>query len=731
MTGAIAACGGDERVAPIEASYSVSINGGDGQRGPAGGALAQPLTVVVRDADGVAVKGVKVLFRVEKGAATGSRVLDSVSVTSTAGIARADLVLGSVLDSTIVLAFPAPAPQRSARFASLAIAGPRVVSASPSPFAAGDTITLRGSGFGGFVSAGLAVEVAGVRLPALGGATDSTVRAIIPACLAPGAVEVRVTAGGTRSNAVGGDYRARAVSLAMTPLQVVTVDGSQLAECITVLGGAAYLIAAQFASAGSGVATVDWRLGASGVGAVPQESERPPIAADVRGAQRVLESYLRRAERVIAPQARSEAAGSRGGGVLFQPATAPPALGSTRDFKVLAALDGTAFTSVRARLRYAGEHVLFYTDTVAAGFTDEQYQSLGALFDRDLYGIDVAAFGSESDVDRDGRVLALFTPAVNRLVRAQDCGQFGFVTGFFYGLDLLLDNPNSNRSEIFYSFVPDSAARFSCAHSTRDVLTILPGTFVHELQHMISFNQHVLARLGGNEETWLNEGLSHMAEELGSRYYEAKFPPPLGRATTLQIYPDSAGPFIAPQLLNAYVYLNSTRTHSVTSYVSTGSIEERGATWLFLKWLVEQKGDDVLRRLVQTPKVGITNVEAQSGESFSALFGDFSVMLWIDSLPLLSRSIVPPRYQFGARSLRRLMAREAVVSGFSNPFPLSAPLLVAGLPQLGDMLPGTMSLSQLRPATGLSAFALQFARQDFSAFARSLGAQVTIVRLPP
>ena len=34
---------------------------------------------------------------------------------------------------------------------------------------------------------------------------------------------------------------------------------------------------------------------------------------------------------------------------------------------------------------------------------------------------------------------------------------------------------------------------------------------------MISFNQHVLVRDGDAEDTWLNEGLSHYAEELGGR----------------------------------------------------------------------------------------------------------------------------------------------------------------------------------------------------------------------
>jgi hypothetical protein len=137
----------------------------------------------------------------------------------------------------------------------------------------------------------------------------------------------------------------------------------------------------------------------------------------------------------------------------------------------------------------------------------------------------------------------------------------------------------------------------------------------------------VLVRGGAQEDVWLNEGLGQIAEELGSEYYEAKYPPPSGRSTTTQLFPDSAGPFIQPQLLNAYVYLNTTRAHSVMSYNGGGSLEERGATWLFLRWLASQKGESIFGRLVQTSKTGIANSQAQAGESFGALFCDFSTAL--------------------------------------------------------------------------------------------------------
>ncbi len=402
-----------------------------------------------------------------------------------------------------------------------------------------------------------------------------------------------------------------------------------------------------------------------------------------------------------------------------------------RSFKVVAALDGSSFTSLSARLVYAGDHVLLYVDTAGTGFSTAEYQSLGALFDKDLYAIDTVAFGNVSDVDQNGRVIALFTPKINQLVNASNCILAGYVTGFFYATDLMVTNSNSNKAEIFYSYIPDSTGVYGCAHTAASVMQIEPGTFLHQLQHMISFNQHVLLRGGAEEDTWLNEGLGQIAEELGSEYYEAKYPPPSGRSTTTQIFPDSAGPFIQPQLLDAYVYLGTTLAHSVTSYNGGGSLEERGATWLFLRWLASQKGEDIFGHLVKTTNTGIANIEAQAGETFSALFGDFSAALLVDSIPGIPRASVPARFRFGIRNHRALMAREAAIETFPNPWPLPTYTLGIGGALSSQMIPGTMVQSSITPPAGGANVSLTFTAPQGVPFTAALGAQVTIFRMPP
>ena len=412
-------------------------------------------------------------------------------------------------------------------------------------------------------------------------------------------------------------------------------------------------------------------------------------------------------------------------------ADAAPVVGSTRTFSVVAALDGSHFTKVTARLRFSGQHVLVYTDTNNVVLTEARMTALATLLDRDLYPLAINAFGSESDVDEDGHVIILLSSVVNSLAKAADCVQRGYVTGFFYGLDVLERDPHSNRSEVFYGLVPDSAGTYSCPHAEDDVVRTLQGTFVHELQHLISFSQHVLARGGEVEDTWLNEGMSHMSEELASRLFEVRYPAPLGRSTTAQIFPDSAAPFIAPQLLNAYVYLNGTQFHSVTSYSGTGSVEERGATWLFLRWLADQKGEGVFRRLSETGATGAANIERASGETFGAVFGDFSLALVADSIPGIARSTVSPRQRFHSRNLRQLMAREAVIAGFKNAFPLPTYNLNPTGSLRSSMLPGTMIHALVRTDAAGTPIRIAFTTPTLTPFAASVSGQVSVMRLPP
>lgn len=720
----VAGCG-HERVLAAARDYRLRVLSGDVPTAPAGSLLQRALAVEVRDAAGLPVRGAVVVFRVTKGAANGAAVLDSMAVTNDLGEAVADLRLSARPDTVELFAFPWGAEARGVALRAIALAGPTLSGVLPVNAGPGDTLALAGSLLGG---AGSVVEIGPVRVLAISGGAGE-LRVIVPDCLPAGSLEVRVLNGTAWTGARSIQYAPRRRPFTMQRFEATVIGAGELASCATLSadgGGAQYILIPQLASQAptptastvrvtAGGETMGAALGA--VGSVGAWRGGEP------GAQARWDFRLRETERRLGPLARE--AGT------FHPPLLAFTVGSLRTFRVVADLGAEKFVAATGKLRFLGQHLAIYVDTATAtALTDSQLEQLGKLFDNDLYHVDVEAFGPESDIDRNGKVLVFMTPRVNALVPASECGPKGYVTGFFFGRDLIPSLPNSNAGEIFFSMVPDPVAQYSCSHSVADVLSIVPGTFVHEFQHMISFFHHAIARAGEAEEHWVNEGLSHIAEELVSRLFELRYPAPLGRSTLNQLFPDSASPFIKPQMLNAYIYLNNTASHSVTTFYESGSIEERGASWLFLRWLGDQKGEAIFQRLVQTSLTGVANIEARAGEPFARLFGDFSIAVYADSMPGLARNVVAPRYRFSSRNLRQLMARQATIAGFVNAFPV-VPVRVpnAGYVE-GSIIPGTMVYGVLGPlGAGQGPVVLDFFRTNGVTFGPGEGAQFGVIRI--
>ncbi len=719
----------NDRVLAAGRAYTLRVTDGDGQTAPAGSVLARPLMVEVRDAAGVPVKASAVIFRVTSGAADGAAMIDSIAVSDASGRAEAELRLGSRAGAIEVRAFPTGAMDRAVTFTATATAGAEISGFLPGSVGPGDTLAIAGKMLGGMAST---VDFAGTHVRPLSGA-DSELRVVVPDCLSPGNVAVRVRSGTAWTASRVLNYVSRRRSMALRPYEAAVIGAGELSTCATLAVGVGeeYVVIPQLAARADAPVPTLARVtvGSAGAGGSTRASvfgaeAAGPLLRTVRPrAQQELDERLRDVERRLAPTAR--------GSEPYQPPMLALTLGSLRTFDVITTLEATEFTKATGKLRFIGAHIGIFVDTSAfPSYTDAELARLGGLFDTALYPTVVASFGPESDIDRNGKVLVFLTPRVNALVAANDCGQKGFVTGFFYGRDLLPSLPHSNAGEIFYALVPDPYANYSCSHAFNDTQRLVSGTFIHEMQHMISYFHHVVARGGESEEPWLNEGLSHIAEEMASRVFEARYPPPFGRTTAAQIFPDSAQPFIAQQLLNSYVYLYSSASHSVTTFLGSGSLEERGAAWLFLRWLGDQKGDGIFRRLVQTSLTGIANVEARAGEKFAPLFGDFSVAIWSDSIPEVPRTSVPARYRFLSRNLRQLMARQALVAGWEDPFPVKPLRIPVGGYGEGPLMPGTMVYGVVGPfAPGQGALVLGFRRKDGSAFGMAEGAQLGILRV--
>lgn len=541
--------------------------------------------------------------------------------------------------------------------------------------------------------------------------------------------------------------------------QVAGVDCSNGGTTVTFTGnGASYLVVAQLATeqganslipytlfsgtpisasvAGGPLAQV-WAGGGSGVGGGSDLGLMRPVSGARQAAFDA--ALLARERRLVEAGAFSRMRASAGL-ARAQAVNPPPTVGSIRDFHVLSSFSPTSPTwkTVGAQLAYVGSSLLLYVDTLAPanGFTPTQLQTFGQYFDQTLVPIDTTGFGSPSDVDQNGRVIMLMSPVVNADSPASQCATQGYVSGFFDPEDFAGPQDTvSNHGEIFYSIVPDSAATVSCSHSASAVEFAVPATFLHELQHLIYFSQHVILGGGSLGASWMDEGLSIVAEELGSRYYEQKCPPPSCRTNPGQLFPDSSQPFVQTFLYDSYQYGLHPDSASVTLHSDDqNGFAWRGGDWLLMRWLGDQYGDGIFRTLERGTSDGVADIEAVTGQTFPTLFTHFGLALYTDSLPGLPRNTAPALDRFVTRNPRQLWARlYATTNGTVSSIPRAMPIVLRAISTDTSQVamdPGTVSFFRLDTPSGTPTVTVRFARTGGVAFAASLRPQLAVFRLP-
>lgn len=375
--------------------------------------------------------------------------------------------------------------------------------------------------------------------------------------------------------------------------------------------------------------------------------------------------FLRQRERALSerPQASAVARSRMSEAV----ASVPPAPGSQRTFDVCATTACDSFVTSTATAKIVRNRVAIYVDNdTPTAYTQADLDNVGALFDAQLYPIDTTAFGRESDLDGNGVVIVLLTPDVNKL--SPNCNTTrSVILGFFFGLDLLPGQANSNGGEVFYGVVPGSVTP-GCTVPEADAISSLPPVFIHEFQHMISFNQHVLIRGGTSEDTWLNEGLSHYAEELGGENIPDNLCAPG--------FANCESQFNGPNIDNAFSYLDDPESNFlIEPGSSSGTLAERGANWLMVRWLIDHfatvlpQGTDFTRAIDQTNLVGVANVAAVTGEDFSVLVSQWQLANYLTNLPGFTPS--SPRLQYTTLDLRAIYQANFQSGRFTKPYPLT------------------------------------------------------------
>jgi hypothetical protein len=257
---------------------------------------------------------------------------------------------------------------------------------------------------------------------------------------------------------------------------------------------------------------------------------------------------------------------------------------------------------------------------------------------------------------------------------------------------------------------------------------------MHELQHLIVFSQHVIIHGGAPLSSWLDEGLSVTAEELGSLYYENKCPPPACRTNASQLFPDSSQGFISGFLYDSYQYALLPDTAGVlVEDDGNDGFAWRGGAWLLVRYMADQYGFGVLRKLENGPADGATAITAATGQAFPALFANFGLALYADSLPGLARNTAPAGNRFTSRNVKALWSRLYATSSGTS-VPTASPLILSPISADSSaliMYPGTMSYWRIDTPATSPTLTVQFATPTNTALSAALHPQFVVYRLPP
>lgn len=580
----------------------LSVVSGNGQTGLTGSQLAIPLTVHVVSGTGKSVANATVSFSVSSGAAT---VAPASVTTDTSGLASTFVTLGSVPGDVKVTA----------------VVQGTTISTTFSATAGTGTITTACTG-----SAPQAPAAGGV-IPAVTGTG---------VCLTGGAngADYAIVAfnGNPDSNLVTANFTVKATGI--TTLTVADLAPTVAASASRAPSNGKPLFTQVSARKGDVRTNFDLQL---------RDIARRELTPRISGARRAY--AMRSAAR-------------------FDVIPSSVTLGQVLRLNANGTEACSNATMIGAKVVAIGTTSIVVADTLnptANGFTTADYTSFAARFDTLVNPLDVSNFGQPTDIDKNGKIVILITKEVNKLTPR---GSSGFIGGFFFERDLFPTTDNaqlnlqgcagSNFGEIFYVLAPDSLAQFGDQRKKSDVVNNTTGTLAHEYQHLINAGRRLYINNADFFETvWLNEGLSHVAEEL--LYYRVSGLAPRQNIDIDKVRANSVdnfNEFQADNIGRFEVFLEKPTKTNV--HGDNDSLETRGATWNLLRYLADHRGTsdgDVWQQLDNTHFQGLDNLANVFGsDSLTSMIRNWSTSVFSDDVTGVS----DPRFVEPSWNMRSL-----------------------------------------------------------------------------
>ena len=620
-----------------------------------GSKLGQPLTIRVSDSQGRNLAGVAIAWNTSAGALSASS-----SLTDASGLAMVEWTLGPVAgtqSATATVAGLSPVT-----FTAIAIPGPLA-----QIILSRDTVRLLGIGdvfrlnaraadtFGNSVLVGSTVESADTSIVT---ADNFGAGAILTARASDTTTIVRATAGSIVKTGtiivLGPPCPTGSSAFNLAVGEIALLSGTAASEfCVQGTAAGAEFIAVPFYSDFSGsLLRLSIFTGSTTIAAVsnriidPRLQLMQPTGPTPLRKDDAFEAALRERSLIeltpLIPRARSARQENAG---RFSLSVAIPQVGDLMNFNSNSS-SACANANIRTgRVVAISNRAIVVSDTAnpSDGLTTEDFQYFGTTFDTLVYPVDTLNFGAPTDIDKNQHVILFFTRAVNELTPPS---QNFYVGGFFFSRDLFPTTTagtvegcaTSNFAEMFYLLVPDPTGIVNQNVRSADfVRTVTVGTLAHEFQHLINASRHLY--LNGSatfEDTFLDEGLAHEAEEL--TFYQASGLTP-GQNITYQVIQSSQkiqaafDNFGVQNFRRFREFLTNTLTNS--PYANNANITTRGAIWSFLRYAADRRAgtESQLWFQLANPPAGIhgvSNLARAITPDLSAWVRDWSVSNYAD-----------------------------------------------------------------------------------------------------
>ncbi len=273
-------------------------------------------------------------------------------------------------------------------------------------------------------------------------------------------------------------------------------------------------------------------------------------------------------------------------------------LGQEKDFFVSPDYDKEEREQIKAKMQRISDVLYFYVDNEWWDSLEKKEQeetrnaliSLNSQFVQKIYLGLTSVYGKEwrPGIDEEERITVLVHP-----MKQQRRGYFR--TADEYPKE---QGASSNEREMVY---------LNSNYITSD---LAKSYFSHELVHLITFNQKQ-KKNGVEEETWLNEG-------------RAEYAP-----TLVGFNEEYEGSYLQKRVEE---FLENS-SDSITEW--QGEVADYGALNLFVHYLVDHYGLDVLEDSLKSDKVGISSINyalEENGfeEDFSDVFTDWTIAVLIN-----------------------------------------------------------------------------------------------------